>query len=214
MKTTSSTFRIFFLLSVLSNLLRSSNLSPLTDKHCLISVVGGWNIDITRKYAKDCRIVRVMPNTPLAVGQGCTAIASDSPCKPEDLEVSEVVFGCSGEVIKLPEDKFDAITVVSGCGPAYMFYVIDNMMKKGIELGLEPEVARKAACQTMKGSAIMASESSQTVESLWRAVCSPGGITIEAVEEFIRRDMGTIIGDGMQAAFDTSVNFSKGNLKK
>ncbi|KAL0218601.1 hypothetical protein P9112_004254 [Eukaryota sp. TZLM1-RC] len=185
---------------------------PLTKEHCMISVVGGWNIQQHRQHATECRIVRTMPNTPLAAGHGCTAIASDSPCTPEDLVVAKLVFGCSGVVLELPETKFDAVTVVSGCGPAYAFYVLDNMIKKGVELGLDEETAKKAACQTLKGSAIMAAESDQSTEALWRAVCSPGGITEKAVKHFINQDMGKTIGDGMQAAYDTSVNFSKGKL--
>ena len=128
------------------------------------------------------RIVRVMPNTPMLVGAGISAIAAGPRATPDDLAWTQKLFTTSGETVLVSESQMDAVTAVSGSGPAYFFYLIEAMVAAGVAEGLEPDVALRLATATCAGSAKLLAETSEPPEGLRARVTSPGGTTQRAIE--------------------------------
>jgi pyrroline-5-carboxylate reductase len=127
------------------------------------------------------RVVRVMPNTPMLVGEGLSAVAAGGNATPADVKTAREIFESAGIVIEMTEDKIDAVTALSGSGPAYFFYLTEQMIKAGIELGLSPEEAHLLATRTAVGAAKMLTESGDAPAELRRKVTSPGGTTQAAI---------------------------------
>jgi len=153
------------------------------------------------------RVVRVMPNTPLLVGAGMVALARGRHATEQDLTVARRLFGfgpgvaaSSGQVVELPETLMDAVTAVSGSGPAYFFYLAEQMIQAGIELGLRPEHARQLTAQTALGAAKMLIELSETPQELRRKVTSPGGTTHAAITYLESRGFGPALAEAVKAA--------------
>lgn len=128
------------------------------------------------------RVVRTMPNTPLLVGEGAVAIAPGRHATANDLAVARGLFESSAVVVEVPEALMDAVTAVSGSGPAYVFFLLEQMTRAGIELGLDPRVADTLARQTVAGAGKMLARSSESASELRRRVTSPGGTTQAAIE--------------------------------
>jgi pyrroline-5-carboxylate reductase len=118
-----------------------------------------------------------MPNTPALIGAGITAIASEG-ASPEDLERAEVVLGAVGDVVRVPEDLLDAVTGLSGSGPAYVYLFIEALCEAGVREGLPEDVAQELAVQTVLGAASMVSETGDDPALLRERVTSPGGTTV------------------------------------
>lgn len=136
---------------------------------------------IDERLAGRGRIVRAMPNTPMLVGEGATALAAGPRAGEEDLRWAESLFAASGATVLLDEAQMDAVTAVSGSGPAYFFYLIEAMIEAGVEEGLSPETARTLAVRTCAGAAALLAETGEAPEELRRRVTSPGGTTEQAV---------------------------------
>jgi pyrroline-5-carboxylate reductase len=146
------------------------------------------------------RIVRAMPNTPMLVGEGMVGIAPGPHATPDDLLEARRLFETSAEVIEVSESKLDAITAISGSGPAYFFYLVEHMIRAGVELGLSPDDARLLAIRTASGSAKMLALSSDGPVELRRKVTSPGGTTQAAIEVLDQRAVPQAIVDALSAA--------------
>ena len=127
------------------------------------------------------RVVRTMPNTPMLYGCGIVAIAPGKHATPADLAEARRLFEPAAAVVEVEEHQIDAVTAVSGSGPAYFFYLVENMIKAGIDMGLSATVAEQLARATAYGSGVMLRESSDTAEELRRKVTSPGGTTHAAI---------------------------------
>ncbi|HEX8522463.1 MAG TPA: pyrroline-5-carboxylate reductase [Tepidisphaeraceae bacterium] len=127
------------------------------------------------------RVVRSMPNTPMMMGEGMVALSRGAYATEQDIASAQKLFQAAADVIEVPEDKMNAVTAVSGSGPAYFFFLIEQMIKAGIDLGLSPDHARKLATKTALGAAKMAAESTEFPDSLRRKVTSPGGTTQAAI---------------------------------
>ncbi len=127
------------------------------------------------------RVIRVMPNTPLKVGKGMAAICLGGAAQAGDETLAMELFGAGGEVVTVEEDKMDAVTAVSGSGPAYIFYVAEAMERAARELGLEA-LAPMLVRQTILGAATLLAESSHTPADERRVVTSPGGTTEAAIK--------------------------------
>lgn len=127
-------------------------------------------------------IVRVMPNTPMLVGAGMSAIAAGPRASDDDVQWTERFFAASGKTVPVDESMMDAVTAVSGTGPAYFFYVIEAMIAAGVAEGLTPEFAYQLAVQTCAGSAKLLAETGRAPEDLRAQVTSPNGTTQRAVE--------------------------------
>jgi pyrroline-5-carboxylate reductase len=128
-------------------------------------------------------VVRVMPNTPALVEQGMAAVSAGEYATAEHLDRVEELFRPLGRTIRVPEYQQDAVTAISGSGPAYFFYVIEAMIEAGVLLGLPRQTAHELAVQTAVGSAAMLRDSGQHPSLLREAVTSPAGTTIAALRE-------------------------------
>jgi pyrroline-5-carboxylate reductase len=148
----------------------------------LVSLAAGittaW---IEERVPAGVAVVRVMPNTPALVDQGIAAISPGSHCDDAHLEIAEGLLAATGRVVRVPESQQDAVTAVSGSGPAYIFYVIEAMIDAGVMLGLARPLATELAIQTLFGSATMLRETGTHPTVLREQVTSPGGTTAAAL---------------------------------
>src|SRR5205085_10886567 len=124
-----------------------------------------------------CRVIRTMPNTPMLVGEGMVAMAPGSRATQKDLDDARRLFAPAATVIDLTEDKLDAVTALSGSGPAYFFFLVEQMIQAGIEMGLTPDESHTLATRTALGAAKMLTTSSDSPGELRRKVTSPKGTT-------------------------------------
>src|SRR5207248_1144136 len=131
-------------------------------------------------------VVRVMPNTPMVVGQAMSAISPGQHAAPGDLALVEELLSHVGKVVRVPESQQDAVTALSGSGPAYFFYLVEAMIDAGILLGLPRTVAADLIVQSAFGAARMLRESDDHPVILREAVTSPAGTTIAAIRELER----------------------------
>ena len=149
---------------------------------------GGW------------RIVRAMPNTPMLVGEGMVAIARGGKAGEPEMIAARKLFESAAEVIEVPEKMIDAVTAVSGSGPAYFFFLVEQMIAAARQLGLSDEHARKLAIKTAIGSAKILATSSDEPKELRRKVTSPGGTTEAAINHMTQNNWPQITIDAIAAA--------------
>ena len=152
----------------------------------------------------DVRVIRAMPNTPALLGMGASAIAAGSAADEHDVIWAEGVMSSIGVVVNLPEKLLDAATGLSGSGPAYLFLVAEALVDAGVLVGLDREVARILAVQTILGSAKMLAESGEPAEVLRAAVTSPGGTTAAGLRVLEQRAVRAAFLDAVAAATDRS----------
>ncbi|HKC29870.1 MAG TPA: pyrroline-5-carboxylate reductase, partial [Jatrophihabitans sp.] len=153
-------------------------------RHLVVSVAAGVTTShIERALPDGLAVVRCMPNTPALVDQAMTAIAAGAHADDDDLAVAESLLGSVGRVVRVPESQLDAVTALSGSGPAYFFYLVEAMIDAGILLGLPRTLAAELIVQTAIGSAVMLRDSGEHPVQLREAVTSPGGTTIAAIRE-------------------------------
>lgn len=145
-------------------------------------------------------VVRSMPNTPLQVGRGVVALSAGSSADEHHLAAAHSVFDGSGVVLDIPEDQQNAVSAISGSGPAYAFYLAEAMAAAAAEFGLSPEIAQILARETVAGAGIMLAEPGANATALRRAVTSPNGTTEQAITSFDRDGLPAIISTGAQAA--------------
>lgn len=145
-------------------------------------------------------VARVMPNTPMLVGQGMSVVSAGRYATAEQLELVTEMLGAVGEVAVVPEAQMDAVTAVSGSGPAYFFLVVEAMVEAAVGLGLSRDTASRLVVQTMLGSAAMLEESGQTAVDLRAAVTSPAGTTAAAVRELERAGIRSAFMEALHAA--------------
>ncbi len=156
------------------------------------------------------RVVRVMPNTPMLVGCGMSGLARGRHASDADLDWARRLFEAAGETVVLAdEDLINAVTAVSGSGPAYFFYLIEWMVAAGVDEGLHPEDALKLAAQTCAGAAKLLAESGEDPRELRRRVTSPGGTTQAAVDLLDARGVAEAIRDAVRAAAARSRELGK-----
>ncbi|MFG1909202.1 pyrroline-5-carboxylate reductase [Kribbella sp. NPDC048928] len=128
-------------------------------------------------------VVRVMPNTPALVDEGMAAISRGSHCDESHLELAERLLAATGRVVRVPEKQQDAVTAISGSGPAYIFFVVESMIEAGVHMGLPRSTATDLVVQTVVGSAKLLRETGEHPTVLRERVTSPGGTTAAAVRE-------------------------------
>jgi pyrroline-5-carboxylate reductase len=144
----------------------------------LISIVAGLKIATLRKAAANLRVIRAMPNTAAMVGRSATAIAVDQSTSEEDTKTAERVFSAIGKVFLVPEDQLDAVTGLSGSGPAFVYLAMEALSEGGVAAGLPRALAVDLAIQTVAGAAEMAASTREHPALLREMVTSPGGTTI------------------------------------
>lgn len=171
----------------------------------VISVAAGVTTEaIQQTIPAAVPVVRVMTNTPAQVDEAMSVISGGAHATEGDLAVAEDVMAHVGQVIRLPESNLDAVTALSGSGPAYFFLLVEAMTDAGILLGLPRDVASQLITQTMFGSAKMLRESGKHPVELREMVTSPGGTTIAALRELERSKIRAAFLDAISAARDRS----------
>jgi pyrroline-5-carboxylate reductase len=165
---------------------------------------------IERHLSPDVPVVRVMSNTAVLVDAAMSAISPGSHAGPEHLRLAESLLTPVGEVIRVPEAQQDAVTALSGSGPAYFFYLVEAMTEAGILLGLPREVAHNLIVQTAIGSARMLKETGEHPVKLREAVMSPAGTTIAAIRQMENHGVRAALLDALEAARDRSRELASG----
>lgn len=159
----------------------------LNEQMLIVSVLAGVSMNTIETLAeKPLSLARSMPNTSAAVGKSATAIAVNERVSTEQFEITKKLFGTVGLARFVEEEQLDAVTGLSGSGPAYIYYLIEAMEKSAVEVGLEKQMASELIVQTLLGAAEMVKNSSKSSEELRREVTSPGGTTeagIRVLEE-------------------------------
>ncbi len=168
----------------------------------IISVAAGVPIAaMTKVFQKELRLVRAMPNVCVAVKEGATAIATGDHTRPEDVDMASAVFQSIGRCIVLNGDHLlDAVTGLSGSGPAYIFMILDALADAGVKMGLSREDAQLLASQTVLGSAKMLLETGLTPGQLKDKVTSPGGTTIAGLHALEKGRLRATLISGVEAA--------------
>ena len=149
-------------------------------------------------------IVRVMPNTPMLVGAGMSALCAGPRATDEDVSATRRLFEASGQSVLVTEGQMDAVTAVSGSGPAYFFYLVEAMVAAGQAEGLDPQVALQLACQTCLGAGKLLCDTGENPAELRRRVTSPGGTTQRAIETLDAASAKDILTSAVGAAAQRS----------
>jgi pyrroline-5-carboxylate reductase len=149
-------------------------------------------------------VIRVMTNTPLLVGEAMSAICAGRHAGEEHLAAAQALLAPVGQVIRVAEAQLDAVTALSGSGPAYFFYLVDAMIEAGVLLGLPRQLAAQLVTQTALGSARMLRDGGEHPAMLREAVTSPAGTTIAALRELDRQGVRAALMDALEAARDRS----------
>jgi pyrroline-5-carboxylate reductase len=164
--------------------------------------------------ARAIRVVRAMPNTPALVGAGATAIAGGQYATSADLEVAEAIFRSVGIVTRVEESLMNAVTGLSGSGPAYVFLMVEALTEAGVRAGLSAETAAALSAQTVYGAGKLLHESSDSPATLRRNVTSPGGTTQAGVEQLESRGLREVIAQAVLAATAIGAELGEEAAKK
>ena len=178
----------------------------------LVSLAAGITTAfIESRVPEGVAVVRVMPNTPALVDEGMAAIAAGSHCDEEHLAIAEELLGSTGRVLRVPEKQMDAVTAISGSGPAYLFFVVEAMIEAGVHLGLPRSTATELVVQTVVGSAKMLRETGAHPVVLREQVTSPGGTTAAALRELEIHKVRAAFLAAMEAARNRSSELAEGS---
>ena len=170
-------------------------------KHLLISIAAGVTISRIRDVCGPAaRIIRAMPNTPAMVGEGITALAIGQNVEEDAVDCAGEIFRSVGRVVTIQEPLMDAVTGLSGSGPAYVFLMIEAMADGGVKMGLSRETASLLAAQTVLGAARMVLETGQHPARLKDQVASPGGTTIAGLHRLEQGGVRAVLIDAIETA--------------
>ena len=174
----------------------------------IISIMAGVRIEAIRA-ALPGRVVRVMPNTPCLVGQMAAGFAAAEDVSEGDIARVRRLLECAGVAVAVSEDQMDAVTGLSGSGPAFVAYLAASFIEAGIEAGLSEEVARRLALKTFEGTACLLSEQEMAPEELIRMVSSPNGTTVAGREILEASDVAEVIRRTVLRATERSIELGK-----
>jgi len=155
---------------------------------------------LSKGESENLPIIRVMPNTPALVLAGMSGMTPNRHVLPDDINAARTILEAMGKVIEFKEDDLDAVTALSGSGPAYLFYLAESMIQAGINLGLDPYDAAILTNTTLKGSVVLMEEMNESPELLRRRVTSPGGTTEEAFRVLEKKKVKEAIAEAIAAA--------------
>ncbi len=184
-------------------------LKGLWDNKLCISIAAGLPLDKLCEWFEHQRAIRVMPNTPLMVGLGASVFCCAPQVTTDDRELVHRIFGTVGIAHEMTEDKMDAVTALSGSGPAYIFEMVQAMVDGAEAVGLPADKALELTVQTVLGAATMLKKRLGTPDDLRRAVTSPGGTTAAGLEILNRNDFRQLIAHVIRAARDRSVELGR-----
>ena len=172
----------------------------VTDDKVIVTIAAGISIEYIRKrLGRNVPAVRVMPNTPLLLGKGASAVCPSENISEEELEEVSRMFSLSGDVAILPESKMNAVIAVNGSSPAYVYLFAKAMLDYAVSVGIDREAALSLICKTFEGSAEMLRSSGDSPDVLIDKVSSKGGTTIEALKVLRERNVPEAIIDAMAA---------------
>jgi len=175
----------------------------------IVSVAAGISIAALEKAAgPGAAVIRAMPNTPALLGEGMIAISPSEVCTPEQIDTTLELLSAVGKVVVVPEAQQDAVTALSGSGPAYVFLVAEAMIDAGVGLGLEASQARELAVQTVSGAAAMLRESGDDPATLRANVTSPNGTTAAAVAALEDHELRAAFTAALSAAHARSIEMT------
>jgi pyrroline-5-carboxylate reductase len=179
-----------------------STLKPqISNLGLIVTIAAGvTTARIERELGGNVHVVRVMPNSPALIGAGAAALARGKFASDDDLATAEAILGAVGITVRVDEELLDAVTALSGSGPAYVFLIAEAMIKAGIEIGLTPDVSKKLTLQTILGAGKLMIESSEEPSELRRKVTSPGGTTEAAVKVMTDRKLSETFSEAIAAA--------------
>ncbi len=183
----------------------------ITAQHLIISIAAGLPISFYEGHlsGQQCKIIRVMPNTPALVLESASALSGNKNVIPEEMGCAKALFDAVGKAVVLEEQYLDAVTGLSGSGPAYVFTFIEGMIDAGVKTGLARPIAETLVLQTVLGSVKLMQESGKHPAVLRAMVTSPGGTTIAAQHIMERAGFKGIIMDAIEAATNRSAELGK-----
>lgn len=179
------------LLAAVTQMIETADLAACTDRRLIISIAAGIRISklesivyagLNESERDQFPIVRVMPNTPALVLAGIAGLSGNAYAAADDLALARRIFEATGQVVDVAEAELDAVTAMSGSGPAYVFYFIEAMIAAGVSLGFDQATARDLTVATMSGALKLVAETGESPTELRRKVTSPGGTTQAALE--------------------------------
>jgi pyrroline-5-carboxylate reductase len=183
--------------------------SDVQPRHLLISIAAGVTLrQIADIVGTDRRIIRVMPNTPCLVGASASAFAASANATPDDVQLTERLLNSVGRAFAVPEKWLDAVTGLSGSGPAFVFVMIEALSDGGVRMGLPRDLATILAAQTLFGSAKMLLETGLHPGMLKDMVASPGGTTIAGLHALERGGLRAALMDAVEAATQRSTELA------
>ncbi|MBN2058725.1 MAG: pyrroline-5-carboxylate reductase [Candidatus Saganbacteria bacterium] len=175
----------------------------------VISIAAGLTLATLEKAFPQNAVIRAMPNNPALVKAGVTALAPGRKVKPDQLELAKKIFGSVGGVVTVDEKLMDAVTGLSGSGPAYVYLMIEGLTRAGVKLGLENKTAEHLAVETVFGAAKTLKESGRGARELREMVTSPGGTTIEGLKVLEKKGFIPALLDAVKAAAEKSKKLSQ-----
>ncbi|MBQ8213150.1 MAG: pyrroline-5-carboxylate reductase [Clostridia bacterium] len=185
-------------------------LNERTDRFVLVSMAAGLSIwAIERMIGEDYPVIRIMPNTPVAVGEGMVLYATNEQVTDEQIKTFCQALANAGRLDAIPEDKIDAASALSGCGPAFVYLFAEALADGAVECGLARDKANLYAAQTLMGAAKMLMESGKHPGELKDAVCSPGGTTIAGVHALESGAFRASSIEAVTAAYEKTLQLKK-----
>ena len=176
----------------------------------VISIVAGWTFDMLRSaMPESTRFVRIMPNTPLSVGEGMSLISMKHTCSETEFAFAKQVFESAGKVAVVEDHVYTAGNGISGCGPAFVYEFIEALADGGVRYGVPRALAYELAAQTLIGAARMVLETGEHPGKLKDAVCSPGGTTIEGIYALEKGGMRAAVMDAVGSAVEKTLKMAK-----
>jgi pyrroline-5-carboxylate reductase len=170
----------------------------------LISICAGVSTRALERRLGKVALVRVMPNMPAQINQGISALSLGRFAKARDKKIALSLFSCIGEVVEVKEKFLDVVTVISGSGPAYFFYLAECLIKRARCLGISASLAQRLVKRTALGSTLLMDSSKTTPQDLRKLITSKGGITEAAFKVFKKKGLENILGLGLDAALKRS----------
>ena len=164
---------------------------------------------IAKNHGKDARVIRIMPNTPVIVGEGAILYCATENVTESDISAFKEMFEYAGSIFEIDEEKIDAGCAVSGCGPAFVYMFFEAITDEAVACGLTKEEAYEYACATLRGAAKTVVKTKKHPKELRDAVCSPAGSTIEGVHALERGDFYNTVRGAVRASFERTKELGK-----
>lgn len=184
--------------------------SSLKPETVVVSIAAGITLNSLEEALPNHKVVRVMPNTPLMISEGMSGICGGSLADSADVEAVTEIFAASGKTLVIPEKQMDALSGISGCGPAFTYLFIESLMDAGVLNGLSRKDALLLAAQTVQGAARMILETGEEPAALKGQVTSPGGTTIAGVREMEKAGIRGTMMEAVTATIKRSKELSNG----